>query len=113
MSFGKRIKELRSKNSISQEELAKRIGVHTNHLSRYERDLTSPSVDVATKMATTLGVSIDYLVFGELSADDSLTDKQLLSLFQEVQTFSGDDKKLVMTLIDAFITKKKLHKLAE
>ena len=49
--LGKRIKLLREEKSISQEELAKKVGVHTNHLSRYERDLTSPSIDVVIKMA--------------------------------------------------------------
>jgi transcriptional regulator with XRE-family HTH domain len=62
--FGENLKRLRVEKNISQEEMAKKIKVHANHLSRYERGLSAPSIEVVEKMAKLLDVSIDELVFG-------------------------------------------------
>jgi hypothetical protein len=42
-----------------------------------------------------------------------LADKELLQQFKEVELLSNDDKHLVKTFIDAFITKRKVQKLAQ
>ncbi len=113
MSFGKRLKEVRTSKKISQEELSSRIGIHANHLSRYERDLTQPSIEVVKKIAKALEISIDALVFGEANNEGNLSDNELISLFKNIENFSNEDKTIVKTLIDAFITKRKIQKLAE
>lgn len=103
IGLGKRIKQLRAEQKISQEELASKIGVHTNHLSRYERDLTSPSIDVVIKMAKALEVSIDFLIFGELKPE--LNDKDLVSLFSKVELLNGKQKETVKEFLSAFVLK--------
>jgi len=113
MSFGKRIKEIRTYQKISQEELASKIGIHANHLSRYERDITLPSIEVVKKIAQALEVSIDLLVFGKQDAETSIDDKELIKLFKNIEQFSKEDKSVVKTLLDAFITKRKVQKLAQ
>jgi len=113
MSFGKRIKEIRSLQKVSQEELASKIGIHANHLSRYERDVTLPSIEVVKKIAQALEVSIDLLVFGKQDAETSIDDKELVKLFKNIEGFSQEDKSVVKTLLDAFITKRKVQKLAQ
>ena len=113
MSFGKRIKEIRTRQKVSQEELATKIGIHANHLSRYERDVTLPSIEVVKKIAQALEVSIDLLVFGKQDAETSIDDKELVKLFKNIEQFSQEDKSVVKTLLDAFITKRKVQKLAQ
>ncbi len=113
MSFGKRIKEIRASKKISQDELASKIGIHANHLSRYERDVTLPSIEVVKKIAQALEVSIDLLVFGKQDIDSTIQDKELVSLFKNIEQFSQEDKSVVKTLLDAFITKRKVQKLAQ
>ena len=103
VELGKRIKLLRSEKSISQEELAKKIGVHTNHLSRYERDLTSPSIDVVIKMADALDVSIDFLIFGDMKPE--LSDRDLVSLFGKVELLTDRQKETVKDFLSAFVLK--------
>jgi hypothetical protein len=44
-------------------------------------------------------------------AENSLTDKELLNQFKEVEKMNDNDKGVVKTLIDAFITKGKLKQL--
>jgi len=113
MSFGKRLKEVRASKKISQEELSSKIGIHANHLSRYERDLTQPSIEVVKKIAEALETSIDTLVFGRADNTGTMNDNELMSLFKNIESFSNEDKAIVKTLIDAFITKRKIQKLAE
>jgi len=109
--FAKRLKELRAKEGISQEEMAKKIGVHVTHLSRYERGLSVPSLEVAEKIATALHVSIDLLVYGNQDsfAQESIKDRELLNMFSSVQKFNDKQKDTVKDLISAFILKSNLQ----
>ena len=79
VTFGKRLTEVRKDKKMSQEEIAKKVGVHGAVIGRYERDEVKPSIDVATKMAEALGVSLDYLVgFADYELDNALTQKYLI-----------------------------------
>ena len=61
-SFGIRLKELRKKFSVSQEELAQYLNVGRTAIANYESGLTMPSVEVLDKLASYFGVSTDYLL---------------------------------------------------
>lgn len=59
---GDRIKALREQNNMSQEELAKAIGVTRLSISNYERGTRTPDVIILNKLADTLSVTSDYLL---------------------------------------------------
>ncbi|WP_430909770.1 helix-turn-helix domain-containing protein, partial [Maribacter sp. 2-571] len=82
MSFGDNLKRIRADRDISQGDLAKLIDVHATHISRYERNLTSPNIDVAKKIADALEVSTDSLIYGsdEQILNNKLNDAELLQL---------------------------------
>ncbi len=58
-------------------------------------------------------MSLDYLVDG--ATDDvaraTFEDRDLLRQFQELQTLDEDDKRIIKTLIDAFLAKRKIQEL--
>ena len=56
-SFGDRLRRLRKKMSIKQDELANKIGVVTKTLQRWEYGETEPRADEITKLAAALNVS--------------------------------------------------------
>ena len=86
MSFGKNLKDTRVEKNVSQDDLAKKIGVHANHISRYERDLSAPSIEVVQKIAEALEISIDELVYGkQTNAEGGISDNELIALFKKVQ----------------------------
>lgn len=66
------------------------------------------------KVSNALGVSSDFLMSGcsDDLADSTLTDKELLNQFKAIEKMQENDKSLVKTLINAFITKKKIQQLA-
>lgn len=61
---GLRIKELRRKNGMTQEEFAEKIGMTADAVSNIERGKNGASVDALGIMATVLGNSVDYLAYG-------------------------------------------------
>lgn len=78
MLFGERLLQVRKRKKMSQDDLAKAIGAHAPVIGRYERNEVKPSIDVATKMAEALQVSLDYLVgFSDYELDHTLTQKIL------------------------------------
>jgi transcriptional regulator with XRE-family HTH domain len=105
MELGNKIVELRKKKNLTRETLGKLIGTSGAVIGRYEREEITPSVEIANKMASSLGVSLDYLV-GNLELE--LTDT-LMERVKEVSKMSEKDKDHVFTLIDAFIAKNKMQ----
>lgn len=113
MSVSNRIKELRSKNNLTQSELAERVGLTYIQIGRYEKGKSSPSADVLQKLADALNTSTDFLMNGSSElVEAQLSDKELIKQFKEVELMNEQDKHLVKTFLDAFITKKKIQKLA-
>jgi len=61
--LGKVLKELRSKHSITQEQLAAAIGVERSSIGKYEGNQNViPSVDVLKAIADYFDVTTDYLL---------------------------------------------------
>jgi transcriptional regulator with XRE-family HTH domain len=110
--FGENLKRLRTERGISQEEMAKKIKVHANHLSRYERGLSAPSIEVVEKMAKLLDVSIDELVFGSVSErmEKNIADRELLTIFQKVQKLEPQQLFAVKDFVSAYLLKADLQK---
>ncbi|MBZ4663555.1 MAG: putative transcriptional regulator [Caloramator sp.] len=58
MKIGEKIKELRIKNGLTQEELADRCELSKGFISQLERDLTSPSIATLMDILECLGTNI-------------------------------------------------------
>jgi transcriptional regulator with XRE-family HTH domain len=114
MSFALRLKKARTDKGLSQTELAKLVGIHYTQIGRYEKKGAQPAADILSKLANALGVSSDFLTNGTSDdlAESSLVDKELLNQFKAIEKMNSNDKNVIKTLIDAFITKGKLKQLA-
>ena len=62
MKFNERLKELREKNNLTQEQLAKKSGVSSRMIQRYEYGTSRPRLDAADKIAKALSVTTDELL---------------------------------------------------
>jgi transcriptional regulator with XRE-family HTH domain len=56
--LGERIKELRKKRALSQEQLAEKVGLAAKYLSQIETGDKSPSLQALDKFAAVLNVEI-------------------------------------------------------
>jgi transcriptional regulator with XRE-family HTH domain len=60
-----RLYELRKKNNLSQEELAEKLGVSRQAVSKWERSEASPDTDNLIGLAKIYGLSLDELIYGK------------------------------------------------
>lgn len=115
MTVGERIKELRIQKKLTQTDLGKLISLTYIQIGRYETGKSSPSSDVLQRLATALDTTTDYLMKGteDEAVAAQLTDKELLKQFKQVEQLSPEDKNLIKTFIDAFLTKRQIQQLAQ
>ena len=66
-----RLVELRKKSNLSQEELAEKLGVSRQAVSKWERSEASPDTDNLIALAEIYGMSLDELIFGEKRGSDN------------------------------------------
>lgn len=62
MSLGNKLAEARKKQNLTQEQLAERLGVTRQAVSRWESDAAYPETDKIVRVAQILEVSCDYLL---------------------------------------------------
>jgi transcriptional regulator with XRE-family HTH domain len=60
--LGMRIRLLRTARSINIVTFAERVGATRQHLGNVELGRSSPSLDLLVRVASELGVSVDYLL---------------------------------------------------
>lgn len=58
--IGERIKQARQVSGLSQQALAEKVGVSAKAISKYERNLDTPSSDVLLRLGQALDVRLDY-----------------------------------------------------
>ena len=113
MTFAEKIIKLRKERGWSQSDLARKIGVHTGHISRIEHDKANPSIEVLRKMTRAFGINADYLLdenVGEPSPVE-IKDKSLAEKLKLIEELGEDDKKTIINVIESILTKKKMMDL--
>ena len=64
MNIGERIMALRKEKNISQTELAKRLNVSRQAVSKWEQGVSSPDTERLIRLAEILGTEVEYLATG-------------------------------------------------
>jgi transcriptional regulator with XRE-family HTH domain len=67
MTLGKRIQELRKQNNFSQEQLAEKLEVSRQAISKWELDQSIPDTDKIIQLSYLFRVSTDYLLIEGLT----------------------------------------------
>lgn len=108
-----RLRTLRKQRGISQAALATQTNVHFTQISRYERGESKPNADAITKLATALDTTVDYLMNGTTGdvAENAGLEKEIISRFKEVQQLPSEEKRTVLSLLDAYIAKSRIKDL--
>lgn len=76
--LGARIAALRRHKGMSQEQLAKALGVSPSAVGMYEQGRREPSAAMLVAMAAHFGVSTDYLLTGKASPQSQTLIRELL-----------------------------------
>lgn len=95
MNFGEKLRNLRTSQKLTQQQLADRIGVAKSVVSYYESGDRYPSYDVLVKIARIFHTTTDYLL-------DVSKDKVV-----DVTGLSDEDISVVRTVAEALKNKYK------
>lgn len=76
MSLAKKMIELRKQNGLSQQDLADRLGVSRQAISRWETGAVQPLADSVKSLAQVFQVSTDYLLNDDLDTPTPLRSPQ-------------------------------------
>ena len=99
MILADKIINLRKKNGWSQEELAEKLGVTRQSISKYEGAQSIPDLDKILKLSEIFGVTTDYLIKDELEEEEYVP-----SQMQEKE--SGSDRivhKVTMEMANEYL----------
>ena len=94
MELGKKIRQLRFRAKLTQEQLANKLGIGPQSVSKWENGASMPDITTLPLLAETLGVTIDDLF--DLSSDQrmsrienslDITEELPQDLFREYEDF--------------------------
>lgn len=76
IKIGKFISESRKSKQITQEQLAEKLGVSKNAVSKWERGLNLPDASIMQELCYTLGISLNELFAGERLKEKEIKSNQ-------------------------------------
>ena len=63
--YYERLRESRIDRDLTQEDVARHLGIEQTVFSRYERGINKMSVPMLEKLCTLYNISADYVIFGK------------------------------------------------
>lgn len=78
-TIGQRIKKSRKERALTQEELAERVGIGSQHISDIERGLTGMSIGTLIDICRELDADINYILLGITGVKGSEPISRLLN----------------------------------
>ncbi len=76
MKLADKITYLRKENNMTQEELAHKVGVSRQSVSKWEAGGALPDLDKLLKISKLFGVSTDYLIDEEIDTFEKTNEKK-------------------------------------
>lgn len=93
MKIGERIRALRLDAGMTQEELAQRVGLKKQNISRYENARVEPNIRTAKRIAEALGVSLEEMAVGVTVSEPPISSN--LEQFSSSVILTEDEQELI------------------
>lgn len=103
MNIGERIMALRKEKNISQSELAKRLNVSRQAVSKWEQGVSSPDTERLIQLAEILGTEVEYLATGTHPEPGSV-------VLNIVETVERVEEKIVVKEVIRHVKRKPVKK---
>lgn len=91
----------RKKKNLTQEQLAEKLGVSKNAVSKWERGLNLPDVSIMQNLCHLIGISLNELFAGEFINDKDIlkqSEKNILGIFKFNAIKNKKDKFILILL---------------
>lgn len=105
MNLGNKIMTLRKKNNLSQEDLAEKVGVTRQTISKWELEETTPDINQAKKLSMIFNISLDELVNNDVNSiliEKVSNTERLAGIIIKILKVSGI--LLILFIVLAYIT---------
>lgn len=106
MKMGERLRELRLARNLSQEEVARHIGITRSAYSHYEINNRQPVYETLIKLAAFFDVSLDYIIGGTCAAAGKPVDAdphETRKIWQLLQHMDREQRKQSIRLMNDLI----------
>jgi transcriptional regulator with XRE-family HTH domain len=100
MSFAKRMAAARKDKRLTQMQMSKASGINLPQIKRYESGHTQPSIEVLRRIALTLNVSTDALLFDK---EERGPNDDLKMAFEAINQFDKEDKAMAHKVLNGLI----------
>ena len=117
MSFADRLRELRTNNRYSQEQLAEKLSVSRQAISKWETGESLPDVDKAMLRCDFFGVTLDFLLreredVSLIQPDDNM-DRAIIKFMGSARQMNQISEELVAIAMDGKIDEEEMIRLQE
>lgn len=102
MSIAQQLVALRKQKGLTQQALADALGLHITQVKRYEAGTSQPSLEALKKIAQTLRVTTDSLIF---EPEELEPDEDLRLQFKAVSNMPAEDQRIIKQLLEGMIIK--------
>lgn len=106
MNFSDKLLQLRLKNKISQEQLAEKLSVSRQSVSKWEVGQATPQIDKVLQLCKLFSVSSDELLCDDIELDSTKSDFNLDELHEKNKYFGTDgfrgEANITLTSVQAY-----------
>ena len=97
--FAENLKKIRKDKGYTQEILAEKLNVVRQTVSKWEKGLSLPDVDMLSKIANVLETDVNILLDGQITTtDQSEIVKQLAKIYEQLTIKNRRYKKIMKTI---------------
>ena len=101
MEIGNKINQLRKLSGMTQEQLAEKLNVSRQTISKWESDSTSPDLESIVKISRIFHVSLDDLLKEGEAGEANKTDEQIT--IEHLMKINLHNRKMTLLLISGLI----------
>ena len=106
IKIGKFIAECRKKGSLTQMQLAERLGITDKAVSKWERGIAMPDASLMLSLCEILGISVNELLSGErimMEHNDQKNERLLLDMAKELEKKNKTIRNAMWTIMTVSI----------
>jgi transcriptional regulator with XRE-family HTH domain len=100
LRFHERLVALRKDRGPTQQALAGMVEMHIAQVRRYESGQSQPTLDAIRKLAVSLSVSADMLLFAH---DERCPDDDLKLQFEAASRLNPEEKNVIRSVIESIV----------
>lgn len=100
-TFGQRFLKLRKARNLTQEDIAKKLNISAQAVSKWENDISSPDISLLPEIASIFNITIDELLGKEINKTEVLPEekrKDINSMMLYINILSADGDKVKVNL---------------